>query len=106
MGLFDEDIGAAKGLFHSIKKCLEKTAEDLAEVKKTEQLPKMLLNLRNTMTDRHSANNCVDDLSEQWKMKIAKVTIDGFNEKDQNQQKIFTSINKLRCSAYISCWVW
>ena len=106
MGFFDEDIGAAKGLFHSIKKCLEKTAEDLAEVKKTEQLPKMLLNLRNTINDRHSANNCVDDLLEQWKMKIVKVTVDGFNEKNQNQQKIFTSINKLRCSAYTFCWVW
>ena len=40
----------------------------------------MLLNLKNTMTDRHSVNNCMDDLLEQWKMEIARVTIDGFNE--------------------------
>ena len=100
VGLFDEDIGTAERLFDSIKNCLEKTAVHLTKVKKTDQLPKMLLNLKNTMTDRHSVNDCVDDLLEQWKTEIAKVTIDGFNEIDENEQKIFTSINRLRCSLH------
>ena len=54
------------------------------------------------MTDRHSVNDCVDDLLEQWKTEIGKVTIDGFNEMDENEQKIFTSINRLRCSLHFS----
>ena len=77
---------------------MEKTAGYLTKVKKTDQLPKMLLNLKNTMTDRHSVNDCVDDLLEQWK---TEVTIDGFNEMDENEQKIFTSINRLRHSLHI-----
>ena len=92
VGLFDEDIGTAERLFDLIKKCLEKTAEHLTEVKKTEQLPRMLLNRKNIMADRHSVIDCEDDLSEQWKMEIAKVTTDVFNEMNQNEQKIFTSI--------------
>ena len=82
------------------KKILEKTTEHLTKVKKSEQLPRMLLNLINIMTDRHSVNDCVDELLEQWKIEIAKVTIDGFDEVDQNEQKIFTSINSLRCSLH------
>ena len=54
----------------------------------------MLVNLKNTMTDRHSVNDYVDDLLEQWKMEIANVTNDGFNDMHQNEQKIFTSINR------------
>ena len=45
-------------------------------------------------------NDCVNDLLEQWKTETAKVTIDGFNEMDENEQKIFISINKLRCSLH------
>ena len=45
-------------------------------------------------------NDCVDDLLEQWKTETAKVTIDGFNEMDENEQKIFIPINKLRCSLH------
>ena len=100
VGLFDEDIGTAERPFDSIKHCFEKTAVHLIKVKKTDQLLKMLLNLKNTMTDRHSVNDCVDDLLEQRKTEIAKVTIDGFNEMVENKQKIFTSINRLRCSLY------
>ena len=51
MRLFDEDIATGERLFDSIKNCLEKTAEHLTKVKKTDQLPKMLLNLKNNMTD-------------------------------------------------------
>ena len=79
---------------------MEKTAEHLTKVKKTDQLPKMLLNLKNTMADRHSVSDCVDDLLEQWKIEIRKVTIDGFSEINVNEQKIFTSINRLRCSLH------
>ena len=64
---------------------MEKTAENLTKVKKTDQLPKMLLNLNNTMTDRHSMNDCVDDLLEQLKTQIAKVRSDGFNEMDEDE---------------------
>ena len=78
-GLFDEDIGTAE---------------------RTDQLPKMLLNLKNNMTDRHSVNDYVDDLLEQWKIEIAKVTIDGFSEMNENEKKIFTSINRLRYSLH------
>ena len=100
MRLFDEDTGTTKRLFDSKKKILEKTTEHLTKVKKSEQLPRMLLNLINIMTDRHSVNDCVDELVEQWKIEIAKGTIDGFDEVDQNEQKIFTSINSLRCSLH------
>ena len=58
VGLFDEDIGTAERLFDSIKNCLEKTAAHLTKVKKMDQLLKMLLNLKNTMTERHSVNDC------------------------------------------------
>ena len=37
---------------------------------------------------------------EQWKTEIENVTIHGFNEMDENEQKIFTSINRLRCSLH------
>ena len=96
VGLFDEDIATAERLFDSIKNCLENTAVHLLKVKKTDQLPKRLLNLMNTMTNMHSVKDCVDDLLEQWKTEIAKVAIDGFNEMDENERKIFTSINRLR----------
>ena len=82
MGLFDEDVGTAEGLFDSIKNCLEKTAEHLTKVKKTNQLPKMLLNLKHAMTDRHSVNSCVDNLLQQWETELAKVITDGLNEMD------------------------
>ena len=49
------------------------------------------------MTGRHSVNNFGDDLLQQWKTEI---TIDGFNEMDENEQRIFTSINRLRCSLH------
>ena len=42
----------------------------------------------------------VDDLLDQWKTEIAKVIIDGSNEMDEIEQKIFTSINRLRCSLH------
>ena len=100
MGLFDEDVGAAEGLFNSIKNCFEKTAEHLTKVKKTNQLPKMLLNLKNAMTDRHSVNSCVDNLLQQLETEIAKVINDGLNEMDESEQKIFTSIDRLRCSLH------
>ena len=63
--LFDEDFGTAERLFDSIKNCLQKTAGHLTKVKKADQLPKMLLNLKNTMTGRHSVTDCVADLLEQ-----------------------------------------
>ena len=66
-----------------------------------EQLLKMLLNLKNTMTDRHSVNDRVDDLLEQCNTEIAKVPTDGFKEMDENEQKMFTSINRLRCSLHV-----
>ena len=100
VGLFDIGMGTAESLSDLLKKVLEKTAEHLTDVKKTEQLPRMLLNHKDTMTKRHSVNDSVDDLLEQWKMEIAKVRIDGFNEMSQNGQKILTSINRLRCSLH------
>ena len=87
VGPFDKDICTAERLLDLIKNCLEKTAEHLVKIKKVDQLPKMLLNLKNIMTDRHSMNDCVDDLLEQWKTEIATVTVDGFNEMDENDQK-------------------
>ena len=66
-----------------------------------EQLLKMLLNLKNTMTDRRSVNDRVDDLFEQCNTEIAKVPTDGFKEMDENEQKMFTSINRLRCSLHV-----
>ena len=33
-------------------------------------------------------------------MEIAKVTIDGFSEMNENEKKIFTSINRLRYSLH------
>ena len=52
------------------------------------------------MTDRPSVNDCVDDLLEQQKTEIAKIIIDGFNEIDENEQKIFTFVNRLRWSLH------
>ena len=62
---------------------MEKTTEHVTKVKKLDQLPKMLLNLKNNTTDRNSENDCVDDLLVQWKTEIANVTIDGLNEMDE-----------------------
>ena len=101
VGLFDEDCGTAERLFHSMKECLENTAETLNKIKNSEsELSKMLMNIKNTMTDRHSVNNNVDDLLEEWKAEIAKISIEGFENMSENDKKYFSSINRLRCSLH------
>ena len=64
VGLFDEDTGSSERLFGSIKECLEKIADNLRQITKSDELPKLLLNIKNTMTDRHNVNDCVDDRLE------------------------------------------
>ena len=60
MGVFDEDAGSSKRLFDYIKECLEKIADNLGQITKSDGLLKLLLNTKNTMMDRHSVNNCID----------------------------------------------
>ena len=55
VGLSDKDIGTAERLFDSIK--IGKNCRYLTEIKKVDQLSKMLLNLKNTMIVRHSVND-------------------------------------------------
>ena len=71
--LFDEDTGTSERLFDSIKECLEKTADNLGQITKSNELPKLLLNIKNTMTGRHSVNDRADDMLEKWKTEVAKV---------------------------------
>ena len=52
------------------------------------------------MTDRHSVNDCVDDMLEKWKTEVAKVSVSGFEEMNESAKKIYTSINKLRCNLH------
>ena len=100
VGLFDEDTGSSERLFDSIKECLEKTADNLGQITKSNELPKLLLNIKNTMTYRHSVNDCVDDMLEKWKTEVAKVSVSGFEEMNESAKKIYTSINKLRCNLH------
>ena len=44
VGLFDEDAGSSERL-DSIKECLEKTADNLGQIAKSDELPKLLLNI-------------------------------------------------------------
>ena len=80
VGLFDEDTGSSERLFDSIKECLEKTADNLRQITKSDELPKLLLNIKNTMTDRHNVNDCVDDRLVKWKTEVAKFSVGGFEE--------------------------
>ena len=80
VGLFDEDTGSSERLFDSIKECLAKTAGNLGKITKSDELPKLLLNIKNTMTDRHIVNDCVDDMLEKWKSEVAKVSVSSFEK--------------------------
>ena len=44
VGLFDEDAGSSERL-DSIKECLGKTADNLGQIAKFDELPKLLLNI-------------------------------------------------------------
>ena len=44
-----------------MKNCRQ-SADNLGQTTKSNELPKLLLNIKNTMTDRHSVNDCVDDM--------------------------------------------
>ena len=74
----------------------KKTADNHKLITKSDELPKLLLNIKNTMTDRHSVNDCVDDMLEKWKTGVAKVLVNGFEEMNDSTKKSYTSINKLR----------
>ena len=100
MGLFDEDTGSSERLFDSIKECLEKTADNLGQITKSDDFPKLVLNIKNAMIDRHCVNDCVDDMLQKWKTEVAKVSISGFEEMNKSGKKIYTSINKLRCNLH------
>ena len=52
------------------------------------------------MTDRHSVNDCVDDMLEKWETEVAKVSVSGFEEMNESAKKIYASINKLRCNLH------
>ena len=73
VGLFDEDTGSSERLFDSINERLEKTADNLGQTTKSDELPKLLLSIKNSMTDRYSLNDCVDDMLEKWETEVAKV---------------------------------
>ena len=38
--------------------------------------------------DRHSVNDCVDDMLEKQKTVVAKVTLNGFEEMNESAKKI------------------
>ena len=48
--------------------------------------------------DRHSVNDCVDDMLEKQKTVVTKVTLNGFEEMNESAKKIYTSDKKLRCN--------
>ena len=85
--LFDEDTSSSERLFDSIKGCLEKNADNLGQITKSNELPKLLLNIKNTMTDRHSVNNCIDYMLEKWKTEVVKVSVSGFEEMNESAKK-------------------
>ena len=95
MGLFDKDAGSSESLFNSIKECLEKTADNLQHITKSDELTKLLLNIKNTMRDRYSGNDCVDNMLEKWKTEVAKVSVSGFEKINESAKKIYTSINEI-----------
>ena len=100
IGLFDQDSGTSERLFDSIKYCIEKTAENLQRISDKEECSKLVLNLKNTMTDRHSTNYCVDTLLEDWRKELATKSIEGFAEMPHEAQKEIFSLNKLRCNLH------
>ena len=52
--------------------------------------------------DRHSVNDCTDDMLEKWITEVAKASANGFEEMNEIAKKIYTSINKLRCKLHFS----
>ena len=98
VGLFDEDTGSSERLFDSFKECLEKTTGNLGQITKSDELPKLLLIIENTMADRHSVNDSVDDMFEKWKTEVAKVSVSAFEEMNKSAKKMYASITKLRCN--------
>ena len=94
VGLFNEDTGSSERM-------PEKPADNLGEITKSDELSKLLLNIKNAMTDRHSVNDCVDDMLEKWKTEVAKVSFSYFEEMSESAWKIYTSVNKLKFNLYI-----
>ena len=95
VGLFDKDAGSSERLFNSIKECLEKTTDNLPHITKSDELPKSLLNIKNTMRDRYSGNDCVDDMLEKWKTEVAMVSVSDFEKINESAKKIYTSITEI-----------
>ena len=52
------------------------------------------------MTDRHSVNDCVDDMLEKWKNEVTKVSVSSFEEINESAEKMYISVNKLRCNLH------
>ena len=73
-----------------------KTTDNLGQITKSHELPKLLLNIKNTVTDRHSVNYSVDDMMDKGKTEVAKVSVSGFEEMNESIKKIYTWIKKLR----------
>ena len=88
VGVFVENADPLENLFDSIKEYLEKTADNLGQITKSDELPKLLMNIKNTKMDRHGVNDCVDDMLEKQKTVVAKVTLNGFEEMNESAKKI------------------
>ena len=86
--VFVENADPLENLFDSIKEYLEKTADNLGQITKSDELPKLLMNIKNTKMDRHGVNDCVDDMLEKQKTVVAKVTLNGFEEMNESAKKI------------------
>lgn len=79
VGLFDQDMGTSEHLFDSIKQCLKGTADNLERVTGNAELSNLVLNIKNTMTDRHITNYCVDQFLETWRKELASKSIKDFS---------------------------
>ena len=100
VGLFDQDMGTSERLFDSIKQCLKETADNLERVTGNAELSNLVLNIKNTMTDRHSTNYCVDQLLETWRKELASKSIKDFSSLPADAQTQIYALNKLRCSLH------
>ena len=97
LGLVDQSQGTAESLFNSIKTCINTSATNLEKISGNNSLVKLLFNIKNTMTDRHSVNFNVDGLLEDWRSQVAESEFEHLSKEEALQM---SSLNKLRCNLH------
>ena len=103
LGLFEMECGESKHLFSQVKQTFIDLANTLTSAKTDSDpsvLNKLLFSFRNTMTDRHVTNSCVDKMLEEWRTELAPTLYDNFNSMSDEAKIQITHVNSFRCNLH------